>query len=584
MKSIRWTLALVCAVSCKTIPVEKMGSNLHLTIVGTNDVHGWVLGQKETFPKGEIRFAGASVLAGYLSILRKHNPDGVVLLDAGDMFQGTLVSNLSEGAVVIEAFNRLHYDAATIGNHEFDYGPVGSVSAVTPGLDPFGALRERVVQAHFPLLSANMYQALDGARPSWLPSNGTSIIERHGLKIGLVGLTTPTTPSVTLAVNVATLRFGELAAEARAASASLRAQGADVVVALVHAGGKCGDVSHAEDLSSCDTDSGEIFEMMRALPPGTLDAVVAGHTHAQMGHLVNGTPIIESGALGRNFGTIELTVNGATHRVMPLLTRINSGIEICETVDAEWKTCDVKKLKNKGDGVNPVPATFLGQPVVTDASLVAALEPAELRVRELQNRDLGLKVPKTMSRSYEDESALGNLLADSMRAVAKADVALLNPGGIRGDLKAGQLTYGGLYEVLPFDNAVSTVSMSGIQLEALMRAAFAARKGVFQVSGLEVILGRCPTGARLKSFALVGGKNIEAQKSYVVAMPDFLARGGDGLLPVVKDFEPSQFHYGDKEGRNLREDLLQHWLATKETFAAPNSGRVRFVDGGKECL
>ena len=110
---------------------------LRLTIVGTNDVHGWVMAQKERFPRGEIRYGGVANFAAYMQVLRQDNPNGVVLVDAGDLFQGTLVSNLTEGSVVIEAFNQLGYDAAAIGNHEFDYGPVGPISAATQAtMDP----------------------------------------------------------------------------------------------------------------------------------------------------------------------------------------------------------------------------------------------------------------------------------------------------------------------------------------------------------------------------------------------------------------------------------------------------------------
>jgi 5'-nucleotidase len=581
--------SLICLslLSCKTTEVvveaPKAPAPIKLTIVGTNDVHGWVLGQKEKFPKGDIKFGGVAAFSSYLKILREQNPDGVILVDAGDLFQGTLISNLTEGAVVIDAFNRLKYDAATIGNHEFDYGPSGPISAVTPGLDAFGALKERVKQAKFPLLSTNIYDAYSSERPNWLPADGTVIVERNGIKIGLFGLTTPTTPSVTLPTNVASLRFGDLATESLTASKNLRERGAQIVIAIVHAGGKCADVAHPEDLSSCDTDSGEIFEMMKGLPDGTLDAVVAGHTHQQMGHFINGTPVIESWALGRYFGTIELSYNPTTKRVLPLLTRIHSGIEICETYDAEWKTCDVRKLKPKGDAVNPVPAVFMGKPIEKDILLAEALAPAETKVTQMQQRDLGLTVLKTMGRNYEDESALGSFLADSLRKAANADVAFMNPGGIRADLKAGKVTYGDVYEVLPFDNYVSTVSMNAEQLESLVKTAYGARKGVFQVSGLEINLGRCPTGVRLKAFALPGGKPIDKKKKYVVAMPDFLARGGDGLSNVFKTFEPFQFNFGDKEGKNMRDVLIENWVATKETFTAPGPGRVLFVDNGTDC-
>ena len=557
---------------------------LRITIVGTNDLHGWVMGQVERFPRGEIRFGGVATFASFVNVLRADNPDGVVLVDAGDLFQGTLMSNLTEGGVVIEALNQLRYDAAAIGNHEFDYGPVGPVSAATQAtMDPFGALKARIGQAKFPLLSTNIYETNTGFRPTWLPSDGTTIVERHGLKIGIIGLTTPQTPTVTLPINVQTLKFRPLASEALAAATRLREKGVDLVVGVVHAGGKCGDCSNMHDTSSCDVDAGEIFEMMKGLPEGTLDAVVAGHTHAQIAHMVNGTPIVESWALGKYFGIIELAVDPQTKKVIPSRTQIYSGIEICETWDIDSKSCDPRKLRPRADAVTPVQAKFRGQVIRQDQTVLQAMQPSEQAVVELQQKALGLTVPAQLGRVYEGESELGNFLADSLRAMSKADVALMNPGGLRADLKPGALTYGGVYEVIPFDNAVAVLDLTGEQLERLLQAAFGSKKGVFQVSGIEVKLSRCVVPDRLRGFTMAGGKKWDATKKYKVALPDFLARGGDGLAPVLATIDPTQVDLGENKGSNIRDDLIAWWQNKKETFKAPKGGRVTFVDSAESC-
>lgn len=574
-------------VNKPTLPATPAESNqpLRITIVGTNDVHGWVMGMKERFPRGEIRYGGVATFAAYVQVLRLDNPNGVVLVDAGDLFQGTLVSNLTEGSVVIEAFNQLGYDAAAIGNHEFDYGPVGPISAATQAtMDPFGALKARIAEAKFPLLSTNIYEANnEGYRPSWLPNDGEVIVERHGLKIGILGLTTPQTPTVTLPINVQTIKFRPLASEALASATRLRAKGADLVVAVVHAGGRCGDCSKKDDLSSCDLDAGEIFEMMKGLPEGTLDAVVAGHTHAQIGHIVNGTPVMESWALGRYFGVIELAIDPKTKKVIPGRTQINSGVEICETWDVETKSCDPKKLKARADEVTPVNAKFRGQIIRPDQTVLQAMQPAEQAVTELQQKDLGLSVPAQLGRVYEGESELGNFLADSLRAMSKADIAIMNPGGLRADLKEGPLTYGRVYEVIPFDNAVATLDVTGEQLDRLLTAAYGSKKGVFQVSGLEVRLSRCVVPDRLRSFSLPGGKKWDPNKRYKVALPDFLARGGDGLAPVLATIDPSHVDLAENKGSNLRDDLIAYWQTKKESFKPPKTGRVTFVDSGETC-
>ncbi len=556
---------------------------IHLTFAATNDLHGWVMGVSDHYGSAEIRRGGLATLAGYVKVLRNENPDGLLLFDAGDMFQGTLASNITEGAVMIDAMNVLGYDAAAVGNHEFDYGPVGAVSVATqPGLDPFGALKARILQARFPLLSTNIYQADDGHRPAWLPGDGMMITVRKGVKIGVVGLTTPQTPTTTVPVNVASLRFGSLAPEALTAAKRLRERGAELVVALVHAGGKCAWATDPHDLSSCDTNSGEIFEMMEGLPPGTLDLVVAGHTHALIAHYINGTPTVETYGLGKSFSVVDLWLDPKSHAVLPQKTQMAANLEICQTVDSKSGSCDPRKLSGRTD-VDPVPATFHGQKVEDDPKVAAAIEPALQQVGQLQQKDLGLKVPSTLGRNYEDESPLGDFLADSLRKLEKADVAVLNPGGLRADLRAGQVTYGAVYEVLPFDNSIATLKVTGEELRRVLSAAYGSRKGVFQVSGIEVKLSKCPSADRLKELKLDNGKPIEAEKKYRVVMPDFLARGGDGLGPVLSTIEPERVDLGETRELNLRDALVDQWQRTKEGFSPPKSGRVSFLADGDKC-
>lgn len=580
---------LFFAVACATpqgnqvsdAPQEKVP--IHLTIAATNDQHGWVMTSVEKFGGAEIRSGGSAVLAAYVKILRGLDFGGVILLDAGDLFQGTLTANLSEGAVVIDAMNALSYDGAAIGNHEFDYGPVGPVSVATsPDVDPFGALKARIAQATFPLLSANIYETATGRRPGWLPGDGLTLLERKGVKIGIFGLTTPQTPVTTVPVNVASLRFGNLSVEALAASKALRDRGADIVIAVVHAGAKCAKWDNPNDTSSCDEKTSEIFEMLRSLPANTLDAVVAGHTHAVVAHKINDTPVIETYGLGRYLSTIELYLDPGTKRVIPSKTKFTPLIALCETIDAASGSCDPRVLRGK-ENLTAVQATFMGQPIVADPKLVQVLAPALAQVKALQDQSLGLSVPKTLGRDYENESLLGSFLADSLRGIEKADIALLNPGGLRADLKEGAITYGSVYEVLPFDNAISTLTLSGEELTRLLTAAYGSRKGVFQSSGIEVQLSRCPTADRLKVVKLEGGKPVEPTKQYRVVMPDFLARGGDGLAPILSTIEPAQVDLGENRELNLRDALVDFWKKKKESFGSPKAGRVSFLQDGDKC-
>jgi 5'-nucleotidase len=553
-------------------------------VVGLNDLHGWIAPHSMPLKDGtELEEGGVALFASYLARLRADNPGGVLLLDGGDLFQGTLASNLTEGSVVVDVYNHLGVTAAAIGNHEFDYGPVGPSPVPTKqGDDPLGTLKERIRQARFPFLSANLFEAATGQRPAWLGNDGTVLLTVQGVKVGIVGLSTPSTPTTTNPTNVTALRFDPLAPAALEASKRLRERGAQVVLGVAHAGGKCPRLENPRDLSSCEMKDGEIYAALEPLPPGTLDAVVAGHTHQVVGHFIHGVPVIETYGLGRSFGYIELFVDPVSRRVLPERTLIHAGIPLCAQVDATSGNCDARKLKDQAE-VRIVPATFLGQPVVPDPAVQAIIAPVLARVEQEQNRELGLTIPVPLKRDYQGESILGDFLADSLREAVGADVALLNPGGLRADIDAGPLTFGDVYEVLPFDNTVALVTLSGDELKRLLQIAYGTKKGVFQVSGLNVKLNRCPGPARFLGATFVNGRPLEPTKLYRVTMPDFLARGGDGLGPALEPLPPGRIDLGQARPGTLRDELIAYWRGRKAPISAPTLGRISYVDSGTPC-
>jgi 5'-nucleotidase len=137
--------------------------------------------------------------------------------------------------------------------------------------------------------------------------------------------------------------------------------------------------------------------------------------------------------------------------------------------------------------------------------------------------------------------------------------------------------------VIPFDNQIATLDVTGDELRALLSAAYGSKKGVFQVSGLEVTLGKCPAADRLKNVKLAGGKALDPAGRYKVVMPDFLARGGDGLGPVLATIDPARVDLGDSRGSNMRDELVTFWQEQQEAFALPAAGRVTISSEGGAC-
>ena len=472
-----------------------------ISIVGTNDLHG--------------RIARLPILAGYIENLRavRQAPNGgVVVIDGGDMFQGTLESNLSEGGPVIEAYNAIGYTAATIGNHEFDFGPVGEHAVPQkPGDDPLGAIKARARQAKFPLLTANILAKGQASRPNW-PMRPTLLTRVSGVTIGVIGITTIDTPYTTMSANFINLAMAPLAATVTRYAADLRDRGAEIVIVAAHAGAKCDRFDDPDDLSSCTQDA-EIFKVARALPHRGVDAIVAGHTHAGVAHRVNGIPIIESGAKGRYFGRIDLTVakNGSvTH------ARLFPPKSLCSHPNAPHSDCDAGQYE--------------GRRVVPDKRISALIANSLTRANSVRAQLLGVTIETRVKRSRTMESPLGNLFADLMLAGhPSADIALTNGGGLRADLPRGMLTYGALYEAAPFDNRFATVTLTGGDLQRLVAHNLQKDRGIISLAGIRA-QAVCADGDLRVSLFRASGKRVGANERLVMATSDFLASGGDGMI------------------------------------------------------
>lgn len=473
-----------------------------LSLVGTSDLHG--------------RLATLPWLGGHVANLRAARArDGAVLLvDAGDMFQGTMESNLNEGAAVIRAYNALGYDAAAVGNHEFDYGPVGEVPAARMGdADPQGALRARAREARFPLLTANLVAADSGAPLPWDNVRARVTVTAAGVRVGILGLSTESTVRGTGSGNTRGVALRPLAEALRSQAEALRAEGVAAVIAVAHAGGHCERFENPADLSSCDAEQ-EIFRTLRAVPPGTVDVVVAGHTHQGVAHEVNGAAVIESFANGRAFGRVDLTVDTATNRVVA--RRIHHPREVCGEASRGRDDVDLDAC---------APGPYEGAAVRPDAALQAVIAPDLEVARAARARPVGVRVELAVRNGYRDEAPLPNLVADLLRAaIPDAEVALMNAGGVRVDLPAGPLDEGALYAVLPFDNRAVRVRMRASALRAVLARNALGRSGTLAISGMRAAIA-CAGSAPEVTLHRDDDRGVRDDEVLTVATNDYLARG-----------------------------------------------------------
>jgi 5'-nucleotidase len=502
------------------------GHAVTISIVGTNDLHGAL----ERLPL----FAG---FVANLRAARAADGGGVVLVDGGDMFQGTLESNLGEGADVVRAYNHLGYAGVAIGNHEFDYGPEGPASTATgPGDDPRGALKARAREARFPFLASNIVDNVTGSRILWPNMPGSKMIEVAGVKIGIIGASTESTPYTTMPANFAGLRISPAAQAIADHATALRGQGARVIIATMHIGTSCKEFDRPDDSSSCDRRE-ELFRLLGDLPHGTVDVIVGGHTHAGVAHFLDGIPVIESYSAGRAFGRVDLTLG---------------------PVDKNFNPAPVADCH---------PGDYEGKPVTPDPEVQKIVDVALVRADERRQEKLGVVLAGIVKRAWAAESPEGNLFTDLMlEARPDAQVALANGGGLRADLPAGTLTYGALFEAMPFDNRFAIIELTGKDLRTLVSANLSRGGGILSWAGLTA-RARCKSG-KLDVQIQVQRKPLDDNASYKLATSDFLASGGDGVIGRLQ-LPEGKIQMTSTIIREALADVLRGWKATPRAEIDP---------------
>ncbi|MEO8381425.1 MAG: bifunctional UDP-sugar hydrolase/5'-nucleotidase [Acidobacteriota bacterium] len=573
---VLFLLAAACA-SVPSVPSAPQAP-VHVVVVGTTDVHGWFAGHVETPAGGGegVLWGGLPAFATYVEALRAQEPGRVVVIDSGDMWQGTLESNMFEGEAVIRGYNIIGYAAAAVGNHEFDFGPSGPAPiARTAGEDELGALKRNASLAMFPFLSANMTQKSNGKTPNW--ARRYTIVRAGGAKIAIIGLSTPDTPNVTMAANVVSLQFTDPVEATIRAAQDARAEGADAVVVAAHMGGRCADIHDPHDLSSCEPGH-EAMDYLQRLPPGIIDAFFAGHTHSQMRQIINGVPAVQASPYSREFSTIDLWVDPAANHVVR--TEIREHTMICTFVYEGTELCDPR---NAAPGAKLVPRRFDGETITPDVRITRTIEPFLRKVAARRDAMVGVRTAAAYSRNSSSETAIGNLIADVLREYAHSDFGMMNSGGIRADLPARELTYADIFAVSPFDNYPAIVTLSGAEVMEMLRATSTGLRGIMQVSGLRYTVDankdneRPPAERnRIVRVTRTDGSPLDPEQLYTVAMPDFIAAGGDGAQDVMKNVARDRIRIS--YARPIRDILVEVLSAKPQPIAPKVEGRLTVIN------
>jgi 5'-nucleotidase len=559
-------------------PAVELPEVVSVAVAQTCDVHGFILPYRAIAYVDPMRrkpdsymveAGGAEWLLGYVNILREKFAGRVVLVDDGDMFQGTMLSNRFEGAPVIAAMNRIGYTCAVLGNHDLDFGAEGEES---PDKDPFGSVKARAREAAFPFLAANVVDRKTGQMIDWDNFAPYKIVDANGVKVAVIGVTTMETPKVTQKSVGENLEFLPLAETVAKYAAQARKNGARVVVAAMHAGGFCETFKDADDLSRCDP-AQEMFQVAQALPAGAVDLMVGGHSHAYVAHRVNGMTLLQSGAQGAAFGLAEIRYSTRENKVVEV--RILGPVPICTTHFKGEGTCN---FLDHVPGKETEPATFMGVEVKPVRFLEELLGPEQKAVMAESQAPLGVAAARNLDQLLGKDSPVGLLSTRAMLdRYPEAQVAVLNESSIRAPIVEGPLTTADVFHVFPFDSGIGFIRLKGDKLLDLVRLATSGAHGMLVQRGLRVVVDlkkdECiqqdwnRDGVKdlwernlLVSATLEDGTPIDPAKEYLVVTSDYMSGGGSDFVQVLKTLPPGSVTAPD--GPITLRALLREWLAS----------------------
>lgn len=477
-----------------------------IDILSFNDFHGAL------DPSGKNQ--GVAKLVAEVNNYKAINPDTYVV-SGGDNFNGSAASNLLYGAPVVDMFHEIGAEYSALGNHEYDWGLSHILDWESQGIQ---------------FLSCNIVNKSDDSVPGYVKPYAIKKI--GGLNVAFVGLTTPQTVYTALPANVAAIKFLDPAAAAKTAVTNARAAGANVVILLAHIG------SYQNSTNTITFETYIDGTSAAGLVDTGADAIITAHSHNEVcGTVTNSAgaaiPVVQAYYNGRDLADLNIVYdkdNGKVISITPKLDKMYAADHLI---------------------------------ITPDAAAAAKLAASESTVAPILNQQLGTSNVDLVRNDYTisnmGEWATSTMLIADAAAGTPADISTQNAHGLRVDLPAGQLTMGDMYNVMPFDNVLTNVKMTGADVYALftygLNGAIGSGLGQMQYNGCKVYYHTDPVKVILDplsnavkdnngntipvrvidSIVLDSGRMVVNDKSntYIIATNDFMATGGDNYVAFL---------------------------------------------------
>lgn len=465
-------------------------NKVEIKVLYMNDVHGRIsYGNKRT---SQI---GYGKMKTYYDSIKGNK----LLLDNGDSSQGTIEINLKKGAPAFALMGLIGVDASVLGNHEFDF----SYDVLKSNIELAGG--------KYPILGSNIIEKKDGKEVR--PFDNHLIKEFDGVKVGIFGIDTPETKYKANPLNTKELDFEAPVVTAKRKVAELKKLGADIIICMTHLG-----IDGSTKLEERGT---YVLEQVDGI-----DLLLDGHSHTIGSKKIGNGYYAQAAKYSELLGEATLTFDKTTKEV---------------SVENQFHHTYTKEMleKNKNNSYYADFYTHIGKDltdVEPDAEVEAYIAQLKEEVEPIKKEVVGestVHLEGDREQVRRRQTNLSTIIADAMRKVGDADVALTNGGGIRDSISAGKITKGDVLTVLPFGNTVTVIETTGQKIyEALKHGtdSYPAPKGAYsQVSNITFDILTDKDGKPIDVVNIkIGGEDINLNKTYTLATNDFMAVGGDG--------------------------------------------------------
>lgn len=521
-------------------------------LIGLNDFHGNL--EPPTGSSGRVVLSdgtttvdagGAAFLATHVRQLRAEQPNSLVLSGGDNIGASPLASALFHDEPTIEFLNSIGTSASAVGNHELDEGYQELLRIQFGGCHPVDGCQfhDPYTGAKFPYLASNITFTETGL-PATLPFTIKSV---GGVKIGIIGATLKDLPTIVSPDGIQGLSFGDEAAAINRSSTLLQRLGVKAQVVVIHQGDSTVGANGPND---CNLAANGPLSAINAAVSANVDAIISGHTHTQYncelpdprGQL---RTVIQSLSFGRLLSVLDLKIN--------------------------TKSGDVQR------DVSTATNEIVTRTVTPDPAVQAIVTEAVTKSAPIGNRQVGTITANIVrAAAPSGESPLGNLIADSQLAAttsAGAQIALMNPGGVRADLTFapdGVVTYSEAFTVQPFSNILQTLTYTGAQIDQVLEQQWLPNNGPTRILQPSATLHYTqtlanPIGDRVSNIT-INGVAVDPAATYRVTVNNFLAAGGDSFTVLTQGTNVT--------GGPIDLDAFTAYLTANSPVAPPATDRI----------